>query len=56
MYTLLTDLASIERQLGNAEGWEKSPKLKSIEQGVATHIFASFAPSLKGVAHKVLTD
>ena len=33
--------------LGNSEGWTKEFSPKPLERGVATHIYASFDPSLK---------
>lgn len=33
--------------MGNAEGWAEF-KLKSGEQGAATHVYAAFEPDLKG--------
>jgi hypothetical protein len=34
--------------LGNKEGW-KAFSPKTLDQGVATHVYASFDPSLKGM-------
>lgn len=34
--------------LGNSEGWRDGFKFKTLERGVATHIYAAFEPSLKG--------
>lgn len=34
--------------MGNKEGWAEF-KVKSSDQGVATHVFASFDPNLKGM-------
>lgn len=36
-----------DRSLGNREGWSDF-KPKPLERGAATHIYASFDPSLKG--------
>lgn len=33
--------------MGNKEGWAEF-KMKSADQGVATHVYAAFDPSLKG--------
>lgn len=33
--------------MGNAEGWAQF-KLKTGEQGAATHVYAAFEPNLKG--------
>ncbi|KAJ5092111.1 hypothetical protein NUU61_006981 [Penicillium alfredii] len=39
-------LRSIDRLLGNREGW-KDFNPKSLEQGAATHVYAAFDPALK---------
>ncbi|CAG8192423.1 unnamed protein product [Penicillium olsonii] len=40
-------LQSIDRQLGNREGWQGF-NLKSLDCGAATHVYAAFDPALKG--------
>ncbi|CAG7921042.1 unnamed protein product [Penicillium olsonii] len=40
-------LQSIDRQLGNREGWQGF-NLKSLDCGAATHVYAAFGPALKG--------
>lgn len=42
-------LGSTDRRLGNAEGWKTSFDFKTPERGVATHVYASFDPLLKGM-------
>lgn len=39
--------------LGNAEGWKKEFSPKTLDQGVATHVYASFDPSLKGMLENI---
>ncbi|KAJ5555595.1 hypothetical protein N7535_008030 [Penicillium sp. DV-2018c] len=39
-------LQSIDRQLGNREGWSTF-NWKSLERGAATHVYAAFDPALK---------
>lgn len=40
-------IGNADKTLGNAEGWrEFNPK--TLERGVATHIYAAFDPSIKG--------
>jgi hypothetical protein len=38
----------VDKLLGNEEGWAGFPQLKNIDQGIATHVFAAFHPSLEG--------
>lgn len=38
---------SVDKILGNREAWEDGLKWKTHDQGVATHVFAAFHPSLK---------
>lgn len=49
----MASLAALDRQLGNAAGWitpEDVAKVQvSAEVGSATHVFASFEPSLTGM-------
>jgi hypothetical protein len=40
---------SIDRQLGNREGWAEF-NLKTLERGAATHVYAAFDPTLKGAS------
>ncbi|KAL7948640.1 hypothetical protein V8C42DRAFT_315059 [Trichoderma barbatum] len=40
-------LAVADRLLGNSEGWDAGFDWKTIEKGIATHIYAAFEPSLK---------
>jgi hypothetical protein len=44
-------VVSADKMLGNAEGW-KGFSPKTLDQGVATHVYASFDPSLKGMWRK----
>lgn len=39
---------AIDKQNGNKEGWSSGFDFKSPERGAATHVWASFAPELKG--------
>lgn len=39
---------SIDRALGNPEGWVEGFNAKPMERGAATHIYAAFDPNLKG--------
>lgn len=41
--------AAVDQSMGNAEGWEEF-KWKTLGQGVATHVYAAFEPSLKGIS------
>ena len=41
-------LATVDKQNGNAEGWWTSLTYKTQSEGIATHVFACFEPSLKG--------
>ncbi|OOQ90841.1 putative short-chain dehydrogenase [Penicillium brasilianum] len=44
----MQDLLSVYRQLGEREGWQDQGfTLKTLDQGTATHIYASFDPTLK---------
>ncbi|CAG8396540.1 unnamed protein product [Penicillium salamii] len=45
-------LQSVDRQLGNREGWQDF-KLKTLDSGAATHVYAAFDPALKGTAISV---
>ncbi|CAG7969767.1 unnamed protein product [Penicillium salamii] len=45
-------LQSLDRQLGNREGWQDF-KLKTLDSGAATHVYAAFDPALKGTAISV---
>ena len=40
-------LNEVDKGMGNAAGWEEM-KVKTHDQGVATHVFAAFEPTLKG--------
>ncbi|KAL7910387.1 hypothetical protein GGI35DRAFT_448632 [Trichoderma velutinum] len=40
-------LAAADKLLGNSEGWDAGFNFKTMENGVATHIYAAFEPSLK---------
>lgn len=45
-------IVSVYRQLGEREGWqEQGFTLKTLDQGTATHIYASFDPTLNGILH-----
>lgn len=37
-----------DRALGNKEGWDETFQFKTTDQGIATHVFAAFHPSLAG--------
>lgn len=39
----------VDRELGNKEGFEGGLDYKTPARGVATHIYAAFEPSLKGL-------
>lgn len=39
--------------LGNAEGWKKEFSPKTLDQGVATHVYASFDPLIKGMLENI---
>ncbi|CAG8924619.1 unnamed protein product [Penicillium salamii] len=45
-------LQSLDRQLGNREGWQDF-KLKTLDSGAATHVYAAFDPALKGTVISV---
>ena len=48
---MLTDcmIGGFDKELGNSQGdWETFP-VKTPSQGVATHVFAAFDPTLKGL-------
>ncbi|KAI1495951.1 NAD(P)-binding protein [Biscogniauxia marginata] len=49
-------LQAADRALGNKEGWANGFELKSVERGAATHVFASFSPSLEGHNGAYLQD
>ncbi|KAK0665461.1 hypothetical protein QBC41DRAFT_358825 [Cercophora samala] len=40
-------LNAVDKTLGNREAWEDGLKWKTHDQGVATHVFGAFHPSLK---------
>ncbi|PNP59023.1 hypothetical protein THARTR1_01271 [Trichoderma harzianum] len=40
-------IVAVDRMLGNSEGWSDGFTFKTLERGVATHIYAAFEPSLK---------
>ena len=44
---LLTGIGAADKTLGNREGWGEF-KIKTLDQGVATHIYAAFDPGLNG--------
>ncbi len=46
--------AAVDKELGNKEGWGKF-NYKSPGRGTATHVYASFDPSLKGISDCPLT-
>ncbi|KAJ6078701.1 hypothetical protein N7467_008454 [Penicillium canescens] len=48
-------LQSIDRQLGNREGWAEF-NLKTLERGAATHVYAAFDPALKANNGAYLID
>lgn len=47
--TMYGGIAAADRLLGNAEGWLTEFDFKTPDRGVATHIYAAFEPSLKGI-------
>lgn len=49
-------LLSTDRLLGNSEGWRKEFSVKTLDQGVATHVYASFDTSLKSNNGAYLVD
>lgn len=55
---LLTGIGAADKTLGNREGWGEF-KIKTLDQGVATHIYAAFDPGLNGTvdsSNPFLTD
>ena len=42
-------IVSLDRQMGNPEGWKGEFDLRTLDRGVATHVYASFDPILKGL-------
>ncbi|KAL8785851.1 MAG: hypothetical protein Q9195_008475 [Heterodermia aff. obscurata] len=42
-------LEAVDRELGNAEGWSAGFDFKTPARGVATHVYAAFEPTLKGL-------
>jgi NAD(P)-dependent dehydrogenase (short-subunit alcohol dehydrogenase family) len=40
-------LTAIDKELGNMEGWKTAFDRKTPQQGVATHVYAAFDPSLQ---------
>ena len=44
-----TLLVSTDRLLGNKIGWAKGFNPKTHDEGTATHVYASFEPSLNGM-------
>jgi hypothetical protein len=36
----------VDKALGNKAGWDKGFEWKTEDQGIATHVFAAFHPSL----------
>lgn len=44
---LISIQEAVDRAMGNSEGWADF-KLTTLEEGAATHVYASFEPSLKG--------
>ncbi|KAK2840531.1 hypothetical protein FQN49_006185 [Arthroderma sp. PD_2] len=48
-------LRNVDKALGNAEGWGEF-KIKPMERGAATHIYASFDPNLKANNGAYLID
>jgi len=51
-------LNAVDKEMGNREGWLNPSgfKYKTSSQGVATHIFAAFSPSLKDYNGRYLSD
>ncbi|KAI1384514.1 NAD(P)-binding protein [Hypoxylon trugodes] len=49
-------LMAADKALGNPQGWATSFTFKSQQRGVASHIFASFAPNLKEHNGKYILD
>ena len=47
MESLLTGIGAADKTLGNREGWREF-KVKTLDQGVATHVYAAFDPGLDG--------
>ncbi|KAL2015320.1 hypothetical protein VTK56DRAFT_5802 [Thermocarpiscus australiensis] len=53
------DVASLreaDKIMGNWEGWTEEYKYKTNDQGIATHVFAAFHPSLRDHKFAYLTD
>ena len=40
----------VDKELGNKEGFAEGFDIKTPARGVATHVYASFEPSLKGLS------
>ena len=40
-------LDAVDKAFGNAEGWAAF-KVKTEQEGIATHVFAALSPTLKG--------
>jgi len=46
-FIILTGIGAADKSLGNREGWGEF-KIKTLDQGVATHVYAAFDPGLNG--------
>lgn len=50
---LTSSTEAVDKSFGNREGWSTSFDFKTPERGVATHVYAAFAPELKGTSDGV---
>lgn len=46
-FFILIGIGAADKTLGNREGWGDF-KIKTLDQGVATHVYAAFDPGLNG--------
>ncbi|EIW78836.1 short-chain dehydrogenase [Coniophora puteana RWD-64-598 SS2] len=49
-------LDTLDKTMGNPEGWSGSVKLKDLAQGVATHVYGAFEPNLRENNGRYLLD
>ena len=50
MLTIGRQTEDVDKELGNKEGFAEGFDIKTPARGVATHVYASFEPSLKGLS------
>ena len=48
MLTIGWRTEQLDKELGYKEGWEEGFEFKTPARGVATHVYATFEPSLRG--------